>query len=66
MIEERLLTVRGVISFTFNMHRHRCVVRVRSDIKPEVCPAGHLPFLISVRIRTYVLYSVSALEQNHE
>ncbi|CAI8010626.1 Armadillo repeat-containing protein 1 [Geodia barretti] len=36
MIEERLLTVRGVISFTFNMPRHRCVVRVRSDIKPEV------------------------------
>ena len=36
MVEERLLTVRGVISFTFNMPRHRCVVRVRSDIKPEV------------------------------
>ena len=36
MVEERLLTVRGVVSFTFNMPRHRCVVRVRSDIKPEV------------------------------
>ena len=36
MVEERLLTVRGVVSFTFNMPRHRCVVRARSDIKPEV------------------------------
>ena len=36
MVEERLLTVRGVVSFTFNMPRHRCVVRVRSDVKPEV------------------------------
>lgn len=36
MVEERLLTVRGVVSFTFNMPRHRCVVRVRTDLKPEV------------------------------
>lgn len=36
LVEERLLGVRGVISFTFNMPQHRCVIRVRSDLKPEV------------------------------
>ena len=46
MVEERLLTVRGVISFTFNMPRHRCIVRVRSDIKPEVKCAQHTTIIL--------------------
>ncbi|XP_032809012.2 armadillo repeat-containing protein 1-like isoform X2 [Petromyzon marinus] len=33
--EEALLTVRGVISFTFQMHAQRCIVRMRADLKPE-------------------------------
>ncbi|XP_078712164.1 armadillo repeat-containing protein 1-like [Lampetra fluviatilis] len=33
--EEVLLTVRGVISFTFQMHAQRCIVRMRADLKPE-------------------------------
>ena len=42
MVEQRLLSVRGVISFTFNMPQHRCVIRVRSDIKPEVHVLPHV------------------------
>lgn len=42
MVEERLLRVRGVVSFTFNMPRHRCVVRVRADLKPEVYIHVHI------------------------
>lgn len=34
--EEKLLDVRGVISFTFDMERRRCVVRVKSDLSPRV------------------------------
>ena len=36
LVEGQLLNVKGVISFTFNMPQHRCAIRVRSDIKPEV------------------------------
>ena len=35
-MEDTLLGVKGVISFTFNMPQKRCIVRVRTDIKPEV------------------------------
>ena len=34
--EQRLLEVRGVISFTFDLPEKRCTVRVRSTLKPEV------------------------------
>ncbi|XP_075524771.1 uncharacterized protein LOC142557078 isoform X1 [Dermacentor variabilis] len=32
LCKEKLLAVRGVISFTFDIERRRCVVRVRSDL----------------------------------
>ncbi len=35
-MEERLLGVKGVISFTFNLATQRCYLRVRNDLKPEV------------------------------
>ena len=35
-MEDTLLGVKGVISFTFNMPQKRCVLRVRTDMKPEV------------------------------
>ena len=34
--EQRLLEVRGVVSFTFDLPEKRCTVRVRSTLKPEV------------------------------
>ena len=36
LVEEQLLTVKGVISFTIDLSRQRCTVRLRSDLKPEV------------------------------
>ena len=36
LVEETLLGVKGVISFTFNMAQRRCIVRTRTDLKPEV------------------------------
>lgn len=36
LCEEKLLGVRGVISFTFDVARRRCVVRVKSDLSPKV------------------------------
>lgn len=35
LVEEQLLSVKGVVSFTFNMPQHRCVVRMRTDLKAE-------------------------------
>ena len=35
-MEDTLLGVKGVISFTFNMAQKRCILRVRTDMKPEV------------------------------
>lgn len=35
LCKEKLLAVRGVISFTFNIERRRCVVRVKSDLSPR-------------------------------
>lgn len=35
LCEEALLKIRGVISFTFIMAQRRCIVRIRSDLKPE-------------------------------
>lgn len=40
MAEQRLLEVRGVISFTFDLPEKRCTVRVRSTLKPEVRRVG--------------------------
>ncbi|XP_077497086.1 uncharacterized protein LOC144107782 isoform X1 [Amblyomma americanum] len=34
--EEILLNMRGVISFTFDMERRRCVVRIKSDLSPRM------------------------------
>eukprot|EP00127_Corallochytrium_limacisporum_P002050 Clim_evm38s99 gene=Clim_evmTU38s99 len=40
IVEERLLTVRGVISFTFDISRERVVVRVTHAVKVEqICKA---------------------------
>lgn len=36
LVEERLLGVKGVISFTFNLAVQRCYLRVQSDLKPEI------------------------------
>ena len=36
IVEDQLLTVKGVISFTVDMTNQRCAVRLRSDVKPEV------------------------------
>lgn len=36
LAEEKILEVKGVISFTFNMALHRCTLRIRSDLKLEV------------------------------
>lgn len=36
LCKEKLLSVRGVISFTFDIERRRCVVRVKSDLSPRV------------------------------
>lgn len=36
LCEEKLLGVRGVISFTFDVSKRRCVVRVKSDLSPKV------------------------------
>ncbi|KAH7975729.1 hypothetical protein HPB52_004649 [Rhipicephalus sanguineus] len=35
LCKEKLLAVQGVISFTFDIERRRCVVRVRSDLSPR-------------------------------
>eukprot|EP00118_Oscarella_pearsei_P025944 m.309086 g.309086 ORF g.309086 m.309086 type:complete len:282 (+) comp45472_c0_seq1:55-900(+) len=38
--EEKLLSVAGVISFTFNMAKKRCTVRAKKDVKPSaLCEA---------------------------
>lgn len=38
--EEQLLTVKGMISFTFDMAKSRCIVRTRSDTSAEsICNA---------------------------
>ncbi|XP_070555414.1 armadillo repeat-containing protein 1-like [Ptychodera flava] len=34
--EELLLPVKGVISFTFDMSNRRCILRVKTELKPEV------------------------------
>lgn len=50
LVEETLLGVKGVISFTFNMSQRRCVVRVRTDMKPEVpCRALEATRTLSVK-----------------
>ncbi|XP_057313130.1 armadillo repeat-containing protein 1-like isoform X2 [Hydractinia symbiolongicarpus] len=36
MCEEALLQVRGVVSFTFNMTKHRCMVRVVQTVSGEM------------------------------
>lgn len=36
LCKEKLLAVQGVISFTFDIERRRCVVRVRSDLSPRI------------------------------
>ena len=36
LVEDTLLGVKGVISFTFNMPQKRCILRVRTDMRPEV------------------------------
>lgn len=36
LVEDALLGVKGVISFTFSMSQKRCILRVRTDMKPEV------------------------------
>nr|XP_054773033.1 armadillo repeat-containing protein 1-like [Lytechinus pictus] len=38
--EEELLKVKGVVSFTFDLLKKRCVVRTRMDLKPEVLVAA--------------------------
>ena len=37
MVEEQLLNIKGIISFTFDMSHRRCTVRGRADLKPQVC-----------------------------
>ena len=32
-----LLQVKGVISITFDMHKKRCILRTKPDVRPEVC-----------------------------
>lgn len=42
-----LLKVKGVISITFDMTKKRCLLRVKFDVKPEVCIyvlLGFFPF----------------------
>ena len=34
--EEQLLTVRGLVSFTFDMTKSRCIVRARPDTTAEI------------------------------
>ena len=34
--EEQLLTVRGLVSFTFDMTKYRCIVRARPDTTAEI------------------------------
>ena len=36
MVEEELLTVKGIISFTFDMSQRRCSIRGRADLQPQV------------------------------
>ncbi|XP_003386895.1 PREDICTED: armadillo repeat-containing protein 1-like [Amphimedon queenslandica] len=36
IVEDSLLTVKGVVSFTIDIGRQRCTVRLRSDLKPEL------------------------------
>ncbi len=39
-MEEKLLDVKGMISFTFDISIQRCYVRVRPEVKPEdLCQA---------------------------
>ena len=33
--EEQLLTIRGMVSFTFDMAKSRCIVRARPDTTAE-------------------------------
>ncbi|XP_065898831.1 armadillo repeat-containing protein 1-like [Dysidea avara] len=40
MVEEQLLSVKGIISFTFDMSHRRCTIRGRADLKPQsLCEA---------------------------
>lgn len=40
MVEEELLTVKGIISFTFDMSQRRCSIRGRADLQPQaLCQA---------------------------
>ena len=34
--EEKLLSVRGMVSFTFDMAKSRCIVRARPDTTAEI------------------------------
>ena len=36
VVEDQLLMIKGVISFTVDIARQRCAVRLRSDVKAEV------------------------------
>ncbi len=36
MVEDELLKVKGVVSFTFDMPAGRAVVRARNEVTPEV------------------------------
>ena len=50
MVEDTLLGVKGVVSFTFNMSQRRCVLRVRTDVKPEVaCRALEATKVLTVK-----------------
>ena len=35
LCEEKLLKTKGVISFTFVMHKSRCIVRCKVELEPE-------------------------------
>ena len=52
-LEDQLLSVKGVISFTIDCSRQRCTVRLRSDLKPEVS------YCFSLKIMTTFSYSYS-------
>ena len=46
VVEDQLLMVKGVISFTVDMASQRCAVRLRSDVKAEVSQKAEVIIVI--------------------
>ncbi|XP_033125783.1 armadillo repeat-containing protein 1-like [Anneissia japonica] len=55
--EEELLVIKGVISFTFDMAKKRCVLRTKADLKPEI--------IVAAISRTKIMSAEQVIKNEH-